>query len=1004
MPLYNNILTVLGTAITALGTSLAIGATGAAGSGALRVANNISALSARNAAGSGDLSLIGSDGANNVTVGDANTTAVLHGCASIGWGTGITGPTLTQVAALSGATPQSLTLTPQTFNSGSTTAVTNTPGSVVVALAAPGSNTVAGAEAYFQVSRGSNAVAYVGALTGGSTASAFYLSGATGSAFTPTVSNYILEGNGSVNTLNGPSHVYLAITGTAIASVHIGGTQLGSSTPSFSGGALVVGVNNATTVPGTLFASGTGLVFYSNAGAFELNGAAFQFNALVQSPAITQIAAASGVTPTSLNITPQTFNAGSTTAVANTPGSVIVNLAVPGSNTNAGAEAQIIVKRGAATVAALGPSGATSTALWLFASGTTPTASNPVLVNTGNLYVCATGGANILLRPNSNTVVGPFILSQNGLQLGSETIAFGGGVKVVGLTNATTIPTSLISGPTGLVFYSNAGAFELNGAAYQFNALVASPTVTQPALASTSAGSGAAGQYLYITAQAGQAATGAGNNGGNGANVVIAAGAGGTSGAATAGTTGYVTITGGAAAASALVLQQLSTYPALQMKNAAGTIYQYFGYYAANSEVQFNSVNSLPFNMYTSNVLRLSIGSAGTIRLTTDVQFGTTIALGGGVGVVGVSNANTVPTALVASGTGLVWYANNGALETTATAFQFNTLVQSPALTQAAAASGVTPTSLFITPQTFNSGSTTAVANTPGNVVVSLAVPGSNTVAGAEALFQIQRGGVTVASFGPLPGTPTTFAMYASGTPTASNWILDSQGANTALQGTTRVLHAINGSFLFNQLSTGIQLFASLGANFGGGTNILSMGNAATDPSTAPTAGASIWWSSLTVGASKQRTSSGWTKTTCGNTSTTVSSQKLVYDELLATGQITAAGGTLTLNIPLLTSNSGVRIDCEIDAKVVTAGTLVAVGDSYSTRLLVKYQNVGGTPSIPGAGSPVALDSFANTHLSTSTVTFTVSGTNIVVTLTLNPTTGTLPAADCTILARCFYN
>jgi hypothetical protein len=68
---------------------------------------------------------------------------------------------------------------------------------------------------------------------------------------------------------------------------------------------------------------------------------------------------------------------------------------------------------------------------------------------------------------------------------------------------------------------------------------------TPNAKASTSAGSGAAGNPLTIDAQTGQAATGATHNGGAGGNLSLAPGIGGTSGSATAGIGGVIAMAGG---------------------------------------------------------------------------------------------------------------------------------------------------------------------------------------------------------------------------------------------------------------------------------------------------------------------------------------------------------------------------------------------------------------------------------------------------------------------------
>jgi hypothetical protein len=81
--------------------------------------------------------------------------------------------------------------------------------------------------------------------------------------------------------------------------------------------------------------------------------------------------------------------------------------------------------------------------------------------------------------------------------------------------------------------------------AVTFPAASATAGMTQTALASTAAGSGAAGQVTTVAAQAGQAATGAAHNGGAGGNLNLTPGPGGTSGAATAGAGGKVVLNGG---------------------------------------------------------------------------------------------------------------------------------------------------------------------------------------------------------------------------------------------------------------------------------------------------------------------------------------------------------------------------------------------------------------------------------------------------------------------------
>lgn len=101
---------------------------------------------------------------------------------------------------------------------------------------------------------------------------------------------------------------------------------------------------------------------------------------------------------------------------------------------------------------------------------------------------------------------------------------------VTGTTGATVV--SKVSGATPVVWTPNELQF----------ASSATPLIDQAALASTSAGSGAAAHSTSITGMAGQAATGGGNNGGAGGSLVLTSGAGGTSGSATAGVPGNIVL------------------------------------------------------------------------------------------------------------------------------------------------------------------------------------------------------------------------------------------------------------------------------------------------------------------------------------------------------------------------------------------------------------------------------------------------------------------------------
>ena len=188
---------------------------------------------------------------------------------------------------------------------------------------------------------------------------------------------------------------------------------------------------------------------------------------------------------------------------------------------------------------------------------------------------------------------------------------------------------------------------------------------------------------------------------------------------------------------------------------------------------------------------------------------------------------------------------------------------------------------------------------------------------------------------------------------------------------------------------------------------MIGLTNAATNPTTNPTGGG-ILYNSLTVGALSNRASSSFTKTLAGNTSTTVNSQLMKYDELIATGEVTTTASTVTLNVPLATNTTSVRLDIQAMAKCTVAGTgtgHTAIGDVFSTRQTGSFKNVAGTVSQVGS-LPTALDLDSDTSLSTSTLTITISSTNIVVTLTINQagTATTLGTIDSTLFVQCLYN
>jgi hypothetical protein len=173
-------------------------------------------------------------------------------------------------------------------------------------------------------------------------------------------------------------------------------------------------------------------------------------------PVLGQAAQTTDTATFSLNLSPQAPFA-SATGSNRAPGNLSINIAAP---TNSGStEAGVNLFRGATLVGQWGPTNTGATDFWLFPQATpiAPSANNAIIQSSaGSLILGPDSAGNIELRANTVGSAGIFLVSgATGVQLGGESTTFGGGVKVVGMTNAGTIPTSNPSG--GGAFYSNAG-------------------------------------------------------------------------------------------------------------------------------------------------------------------------------------------------------------------------------------------------------------------------------------------------------------------------------------------------------------------------------------------------------------------------------------------------------------------------------------------------------------------------------------------------------------------
>jgi hypothetical protein len=368
-------------------------------------------------------------------------------------------PTITQATPTTDVATHDITITSQApFAS----AVTNlTAGNIVLSVPAPVSGTANG---MVKISVGGSTLFQMGRQAGTSSNSAIYPIGST-----PSSTNYWLLSDNTNAWLQAPGtsgQLLFLVGGLTTQNTTQAGTQFfNSGTVAFGGGSRVIGIGNAVTVPTSVPATPT---LYSNTGVLETTSAGLQFNNLTTSPIILHRVAATDVATTNLTLTPQAPFASAVTNVLG--GNLVVALAAPVSGT---AESSFKITRGGTLNIQLGPypTAPSYGTLWM---GTSPSTSNFVIANNG-LTTQVNATTSVTLSTNNTNIIG--FLNTSGFQFfNGGTAAFGGGNKVIGIGNATTIPTSLPSG--GLALYSNlSGALEQTGGGYSFSSLVQSPTI-----------------------------------------------------------------------------------------------------------------------------------------------------------------------------------------------------------------------------------------------------------------------------------------------------------------------------------------------------------------------------------------------------------------------------------------------------------------------------------------------------------------------------------------------
>jgi hypothetical protein len=231
--------------------------------------------------------------------------------------------------------------------------------------------------------------------------------------------------NGFVLTTTGGATVWAAASGGS------GITQL---------------TQDVTAGPGS--GSQAATVVQAQAGVFAFSSGGTQTWSSVSTPILVQTAT-SGATGANFSITPQTSSNGS----ANTGGSLVVNLQTP---LGSGTEAALQINRGGTPVAAMGPlpsAGSTFSAVWLGAASLPTTASNYNIGSNGSTTnFNASTQVNVVIAGSLPVMAG----IGEGVQLFSFTPALAGGVGVLGITAAGTLPTTLQT--SGIVLASSIAA------------------------------------------------------------------------------------------------------------------------------------------------------------------------------------------------------------------------------------------------------------------------------------------------------------------------------------------------------------------------------------------------------------------------------------------------------------------------------------------------------------------------------------------------------------------
>jgi hypothetical protein len=324
-------------------------------------------------------------------------------------------------------------------------------------------------------------------------------------------------------------------------------------------------------------------------------------------------------------------------------------------------------------------------------------------------------------------------------------------------------------------------------------------------------------------------------------------------------------------------------------------------------------------------------------------------------------------------------------------------LMTQTALASTSAASGTAGQTFTITAQAGQAATGASHNGGAGaNLVLSSGAGGTSgsATAGAAGAVQLQVAGTTALQ---LAAASTDFAAFGS-TPATSGFLRFPAGAsagNIIVAGTVDIVSVAAGpAVTFGAGNATIQLSTT--------DAIINAFPLRITNQSVPAASTGVRLASVS-GAGVAVGTGGAITYFAPVGSGTANTQNLTRPSQMGVGRVVATGGTVVLNVPLATSGTTGTFTFTGLIRVVTA-SVASVGDSFSITYRGTWKNVGGTvslvTSLTGAVSnttTLPLAGASDASLTTSTLVFSVSGTNIVATLTANVATGTLTAADCTI-------